>query len=263
MTTVQDVYNILNQKYPYSIQEDYDNSGVMADFGRGIDRIIVSLDITNAVVQLAVTEGAQLIVSHHPTIFRPIRSITYNTPLQRLVSAGISAISAHTNFDLADGGVNDALAETLELQDVTPVFRTSEKPVNGVMRQNYIGRAGHLPAAMSPAAFAAYVGQRLRGRNAMEYVDGGAPVRRVAVGGGACGEYVFACRAQGIDAFVTGECKHHELIYAKDNGITVVAAGHYATESVALEALAGTLRSALPDVNVKVTRVDDPISFTE
>ena len=238
MTTVQDVYNILNQKYPYSIQEDYDNSGVMADFGRGIDRIIVSLDITNAVVQLAVTEGAQLIVSHHPTIFRPIRSITYNTPLQRLASAGISAISAHTNFDLADGGVNDALAETLELQDVTPVFRTSEQPVNGVM-----------------ADFGRGIDRIIVSLDITNAV--------VQLGGGACGEYVFACRAQGIDAFVTGECKHHELIYAKDNGITVVAAGHYATESVALEALAGTLRSALPDVNVKVTRVDDPISFTE
>ena len=88
-------------------------------------------------------------------------------------------------------------------------------------------------------------------------------MRRVAVGGGACGEFIFECAENGIDAFLTGECKHHELIYAKDNGITMIAAGHYATENVALEALAETLQKGFCDVEVTVTRVDDPVSCTE
>lgn len=263
MASVREVYDLLNEKYPYCIQEDYDNSGIMADFGGEIDKIVVSLDITCSVVDYAAANKAQLIVSHHPVIFRPIRAISFNSPLQRLAAAGISAISAHTNFDIADGGVNDALAERLSLQQVQKVFQVSEKPVKGVPQKNYMGRAGDLPVEMSPEEFAAYVGEKLRGRRTMEYVDGGRPVRRVAVGGGACGEFVFECAANGIDAFVTGECKHHELIYAKDNGITMIAAGHYATENVALEALAKTLQEGFPDVRVTVTRVDDPMSFTE
>lgn len=261
MTKVKEVYELLNEKYPYCIQEDYDNSGIMADFGREIDKIVVSLDITNSVVDYAASQGAQLIVSHHPIIFRPIRSISFHTPLQRLAAAGISAVSAHTNFDIADGGVNDALASRLDLQNVQPVFKVSEKPVNGATRKNYIGRAGDLPREMTPGELAAFVGERLRGIPTMEYVDGGRPVRRVAVGGGACGEFIFECAENGIDAFVTGECKHHELLYAKDNGITMMAAGHYATENVALVALAQTLQEGFPDVQVEITRVDDPISF--
>ena len=66
-----------------------------------------------------------------------------------------------------------------------------------------------------------------------------------------------------IDAYVTGECKHHEMIYAKDNGITMIAAGHYATENIALEALAETLKAGFQDVEVIVTRLDDPVSFTD
>ena len=263
MARVNDVYRLLDEKYPYCIQEDYDNSGIMADCGRDAEKIIVSLDITNSVVDYAVSQGAQLIVSHHPIIFKPVRSIYYNSPLQRLLCAGISAISAHTNYDIYDSGVNDALASKLALQNIEPVFKVSDKPVNGVMRKNFIGRAGDLPREMTPAEFAAYTSLKLRGRTAIEYVDGGRPVRRVAVGGGACGEFIFECQENGIDAFVTGECKHHEMIYARENGITLIPAGHYATENVALEALAGTLRQGFPDVEVLVTRIDDPVSYTE
>ena len=117
MISVKDVYMLLDEKYPYCIQEDYDNSGIMADCGKSIDKIVISLDITNSVVDFAVSQGAQLIVSHHPIIFHPVRSISYNSPLQNLLSSGISAISAHTNFDIADGGVNDALANKLGLKN--------------------------------------------------------------------------------------------------------------------------------------------------
>ena len=133
--------------------------------------------------------------------------------------------------------------------------------MKGVTRKNYIGRAGCLPKEMTPCEFAAYVGEKLRGRGVTEYVDGGRPIKNVAVGGGACGEFVFECAANGIDAFVTGECKHHEMVWAKDNGITLIPAGHYATENVALEALAETLEKGLEHVRVTVTRADDPISF--
>lgn len=260
---VQDVYNALNEKYPYGLQEGYDNSGVMADCGGAIHKIVVSLDITNRVVEYAESVGAQLIVSHHPIIFRPIKCIAYHAPLRRLMMAGISALSAHTNFDIADGGVNDALAARLGLQNIRPVFKVSETRINVVLQTNFIGRMGNTPHEMTPSAFAGHTARCLLGRSSIEYVDGGQPIHSVAVGGGACGEFVFECVQNGIDAFVTGEAKHHELVFAKDNGITMIAAGHYATENVALEALAETLRQAFEGIDVLVTRVDNPLSYTE
>ena len=262
MARVIDIYRLLDSKYPYSIQEDYDNSGIMADCGREIDKIVVSLDITNAVVDYAESIGAQLIVSHHPLIFTPVKTIRFNSPLQKLLSAGISALSAHTNFDIYEGGVNDSLASRIGLHDILPVFKVSEKPVNGVIRQNFIGRMGMLPVEMSPAELARHTGECLLGRKEMEFVDGGHPIKKVAVGGGACGEFIFECPEFGIDAFITGEAKHHQLLFAKDNGITMIVAGHYATENIALEALAETISDGFPEITIVITRIDNPNSFT-
>lgn len=262
MASVREIYDCLDKKYPYCLQESYDNSGIMVDCGKDINKVVVSLDITNAVVKYASSVGADLILSHHPVIFRPIKRVENDSAVFNLIANGISAISAHTNFDIADGGVNDALASKLGLQNITPVFKISESLVNGTLRENYIGRAGELGEELSPRDFALYVGERLLGRQAVEYVKGNRPVKKVAVGGGACGEFVFECKRYGIDAFVTGEAKHHEMIYAAENGITLMAAGHYATENVALENLAETLREGFPNLAVEVTRIDYPLKYT-
>lgn len=263
MASVTEIYNYLDKKYPYRFQESYDNSGIMVNCGREINKVVVSLDITNAVINYASSIEADLILSHHPVIFNPIKRVEYNTPVFNLISNGISAISAHTNFDIAEGGVNDALASKLGLQNITPVFKVSEHMNNGMPHGNYICRAGELCTEMLPFDFANYVSEKLIGRHGMEYVDGGKPVKRVAVGGGACGEYTFECGRYGIDAFVTGEAKHHEMIYAAENGITLIAAGHYATEQVALETLAAALQEGFPKLSVEVTRIDNPLKYAD
>lgn len=263
MPTVQEIYNYLDSKFPYCLQEDYDNSGIMVNCGKNIKKVIVSLDITNSVIDYAVSVGADLILSHHPVIFHPIKAVSYDTPVYKLISSGISAISAHTNFDIADGGVNDELASKLGLQSVTPVFKLSECNINGILRENYIGRMGTLLEEQTPAQFAAFVGDCLGNKPCVEYVDGRKPINKVAVGGGACGEFIFECKKNGIDAFVTGEAKHHELIYAAENGITLVAAGHYATECVALEKLAESVQEGFENLSIEVTMIDNPISYTK
>ena len=262
MITVQDIYRCFDEAYPYCMQESYDNSGIMVDCGQAVTKVVVSLDITDAVVDYAASVGANLIVSHHPVIFAPLRQIADDSPVFRLIAKGISAISVHTNFDIGEGGVNDQLASKLGLQNIVPVFKVSECTVGCRKRDNYIGRAGTLPEEMSPAAFAAFVGEKLCGSTSMEYVDGGRPIRKVAVGGGACGEFIFECKAYDIDTFVTGEAKHHEMIWAADNGLTLIAAGHYATENVALEALAATLTAEFEKLPVLVTRIDNPLQRT-
>lgn len=262
MPTVQEIYGLLDEKYPYALQEGFDNSGIMVDCGKEIHKVIISLDITRAVVDYAASVGAELIVSHHPVIFHPLRHITQDSVILALATAGISAISAHTNFDIAVGGVNDCLTSRLDLHDCQPVFKVSECVINGVKQENFIGRAGMLPEAMSPESFACYVGEKLLGHHMMAYVDGGRPVRKVAVGGGACGEYIVECVKEGIDAFVTGEAKHHELLFAAAHGITLVPAGHYATEAVSLDKLADTLREGFPSLQTEITYRDNPLRYT-
>lgn len=259
MPSVKEIYRYLDEKFPYCMQESYDNSGIMVDCGRNVTKVVVSLDITNTIVDYATALGAELIVSHHPVIFRPIKSISYDSPLYRLIANDVSAISAHTNYDIAEGGVNDQLASKLDLHEVKPVFKVSECSVNGILRENYIGRMGVITNEQTPSDFAAFVAERLGKKVGIEYVDGRKNVKTVAVGGGACGEFVFECKKYGIDAFVTGEAKHHEMIYAAENGITLIAAGHYATENVALEKLASTLVEKFEGLTVTVTRLDNPV----
>lgn len=262
MPSVKEIYKYLDEKFPYCMQEDYDNSGIMVDCGRNITKAVVSLDITNSVVDYAAAIGAELIVSHHPVIFRPIKSLSFDSPVYKLIANEISAISAHTNFDIAEGGVNDELASKLDLHDIKPVFKVSECNMNGISHENYIGRMGTIDKQQIPYEFAAFVADRLGHRICIEYVDGGKPVNTVAVGGGACGEFVFQCKKYGIDAFVTGEAKHHEMVYAAENEITLIAAGHYATENVALEKLARTLCDGFEDLSIEVSRLDNPISYS-
>lgn len=262
MITVKAVYEYLDSRYPYRLQESYDNSGIMVDCGREVTKAVVSLDVTRDVIRYAASAGAELIVSHHPVIFRPLRQLTHEMPVFALVAHGISAISAHTNYDIAPGGVNDLLATKLDLQNIRPIFSVSEQVQDGLVQKNYIGRVGELSEPLSPGEFADYVMEKLRGRRGVEYVDGGKSIQTVAVGGGACGEFVFECPKNGIDAFVTGEAKHHELLYAAQNGITLIPAGHYATEAVALSGLASALREGFPTLSVEVTTLDDPLQFT-
>lgn len=263
MPSVTEIYKYLDEKFPYCMQEAYDNSGIMVACGRNVTKVVISLDITNSVVDYAASVGAELIVSHHPVIFHPIKSISHESPVYRLIKNEISAISVHTNFDIADGGVNDELASKLDLHDIKPVFKVSECNVNGISHENYIGRMGNITKELAPSDFAAFVANRLGHRVGIDYVDGGKPINTVAVGGGACGEFVFECKKHGIDAFVTGEAKHHEIIYAAENGITLIAAGHYATENVALEKLAQTLREEFSNMSIEVTRIDNPISYSD
>ncbi|MBQ3094686.1 MAG: Nif3-like dinuclear metal center hexameric protein, partial [Clostridia bacterium] len=148
-----------------------------------------------------------------------------------LCTSGIAAFAAHTNLDAADGGVNDALAAAIGLTDVKVVF-------------GGIGREGTLPEAMTPSAFAAMVAERLGG--AVQLREGASLVKTVALVGGAGGDFVEDTAA---DAFLTGELKHHEWLALPEH-LTVVSAGHYATENVVVEPLCARLREALPTLKV-------------
>ncbi|MBR5134868.1 MAG: Nif3-like dinuclear metal center hexameric protein [Clostridia bacterium] len=217
---------------PRELAEEWDNVGLLCgDPQREIKTVVVALDCDEATIAFAKEHDADVIVSHHPLIFSPVKRLTAPSPLFSLATSGIAAFAAHTNLDAATGGVNDCLAQTLGLVDVEEAF-------------GGIGRVGTLESPVTPADFAALVGQRLG--TTVQLRAGTNEIRSVAIVGGAAGEYVFETDA---DAFVTGEVKHHEWI-AVPSTQTLVCAGHYATEAVVVKPLAATLAAQFPQLRV-------------
>ena len=256
MAAVKDIYAYLDKRAPFSSQLDFDNAGFLV--GRSdqtVTCILVALDITEAVVMEAAELGAQLIVSHHPVIWGGAKSVTDETVMGRkllaLLEHGIAAICAHTNLDMARGGVNDALAAALGLTE-TALLKTYGAYADGTPYG--VERVGILPGSpVSLSEFAAVVKKKL-GANGVRYIDAGRPVRKVAVGGGSCSGSIRDVLAAGCDTFVTADVKYDGFLDAEAMGLNLVDAGHFPTENVVCPVLGSWLREAFPDVDVFLSR---------
>ena len=183
MPTVNDVLHCLELFAPYELAESWDNCGLMTgDRTRKVERILCALDATEDVIAEAIRRDAQVVVAHHPLIFTSVHCVTEDDAtgraLRQAIRHDIAVICMHTNADCAKGGVNDALAAALGLSNVINMEAGENK---------MLGRVGDLPARMSPKIFAEYVKDSLDA-GGVRFTDGGKPIRRVAVGGGACGK---------------------------------------------------------------------------
>ena len=252
MATVREVYQYLDGLAPFSLQMDFDNAGFLVGRGdQAVSKILVSLDITEEVAEEAARLGAELIVSHHPVIFHPAKSVTDGDPdgrvLLSLIEHGVAAVCAHTNLDAVAGGVNDALARRLGLEQIEQLHQDG---VDAAGRPYGIGRVGSAAGApMYAPAFAAFVKEAL-GANGVRYVDARRPVRRVAVGGGACADMLRDALALGCDTFVTSDVKYNGFLDAKALGLNLIDAGHYPTEQVVCPVLVKWLSAGFPQVEV-------------
>ena len=252
MTTVNDIFVYLDEQAPFSIQMDFDNAGFLVGRRNApVKKVLITLDITEEVAQEAVEVGADLIVSHHPVIFHPARSVTDADPVGRtlltLAEGHVAAICAHTNLDAVAGGVNDTLARRLGLVKIEQLHQDG---VDGSGRPYGIGRVGLTEGVpLYTPAFAAKV-KELLGANGVRYVDAGRPVRRVAVGGGACGDMLMDAIKLGCDTFVTSEVKYNGFLDARDWGINLIDAGHYPTENVVCPVLEKWLKAGFPGVEI-------------
>ncbi len=257
MITVEEIRAYLDQKAPFRLQESWDNSGLLVGDPAGeVRRVLVALDITDQVIQEAAERDTQLIVSHHPLIFNPVRHVTLapedlvGRKLWSMARLGLAAICCHTNLDAVEGGVNSALAEALGLEQVS-LLEISGTDDGG--RPAGIGRVGLLPETLTTGALLERVQSALR-PNGLRYVDGGRPIRRVAVGGGACGSMLEAVRAAGCDAFVTSDLKYNHFLDAGELGLTLIDAGHFPTENVVVPVLHDWLTEGFPQLEVIVSQ---------
>ena len=246
MTTVNDVLCFLDTIAPRDLKMEWDNVGLLC--GRGdqpVKTILVALDPFEEVYREAAEIGADLIVTHHPLIFKPVSSITDNTAvgkaIQFLVSNGISAVNAHTNLDCAPGGVNDCLASTLGLSDI----QTIPGDPHGLLRQGTV-------ESQSLEAFMTHT-KNVLGCPALRYVCADKSVHRVAVGGGSCADALCDVALAGCDTFVTADVKYNQFWDAKEYGINLIDAGHFYTENPVCGYLAEQLSAHFTDINVKTS----------
>ena len=243
MITVRDVEQSLFDWAPYELAASWDNVGhLIGEQHAEAKKVLVALDITEAVVQEAIDCGADVIIAHHPVMncaWHPVQRVRSDDTQGRMIIAmirnGISAICMHTNLDATDGGVNDMLAGKLGLEALE------------LLNDEKIGRIGTLKSEISLVDFAHFVVKSL-GCNGLRYIDGGKPVHRVAIGGGACSGYIAQAIAAGCDTFVTSDLKYNDFLDTK--GINLIDAGHFPTENVVCPAVAEYLRKQFPELTV-------------
>lgn len=253
MAKVADIYHFLDEWAPFSLQMDFDNAGLLVgDREAPVRRVLVALDVTEPVIREAARKGCQLIVTHHPVIFHPVRTLVPEdgtaVKLITLTKRGVAVISAHTNLDVAPGGVNDSLLEKLGLVPegiLEPMGALPDGTAYG------LGRVGRLPQEMAPAAFLKLVKRALSAKGGRA-VRGGGPIRRVAVCGGSGGDLVRRAAALGCDALVTADVKYDQFLDAIQLGITLVDGGHFATENPVVEEVAARLRARFGGEGVEV-----------
>lgn len=359
--TAADFYRALENIAPFSLAESWDNPGLLVGSGeQPVRRALVALDATPPVIAEAKEQGAQLLITHHPVIFHKLGSVPADSPVYQAIRAGLAVLCAHTNLDVARGGVNDVLAEILTLQNTSLLEETASQPwrkvitfvpkdsleavydalaLSGAGRQgNYagaaylspgegrfmplagasptlgevgklerveeirlevltppdalgkvlsalraahpyeepaidvlethahrqrqgLGRVGDLPAAQSPDEFARFVMEKLR-VGGLKYVPGRQAITRVAVCGGAGSKMLGTALALGAQALVTADTRHDELLDATRMGLTLIDAGHYASEAVVLPSLGDRLKKALPGAEIALSQVEgDPACY--
>ncbi len=245
MTTVNDILNYIETLAPRSLKMDWDNVGLNCGSRTApVNKILVALDPFEHVCREAVEWSADLLVTHHPLIFKPWPTVTDDAAISRglmeLVRHDISHICAHTNLDCAEGGVNDVLAATLGLENVEPLGA-----YGGMMRCGYVPE-------QSLAQFLGFVKERL-GCDGLRYCDGGKPVRKVAVGGGSCSDGLYDTILAGCDTFVTSDVRYNGFWDAQEQGLTLIDAGHFPTENPMVAVLAAKLQAQFPEIQVKIS----------
>jgi len=247
--TVKDVFDYINSIAPFDKQCEWDNSGLLVGCSSNeAKKIGVVLDITPDAVKYAVKNGIDLIVSHHPVIFRALKAFLDGDAAYIMAQNGISAICAHTSLDYANGGVNDVLAEVLGFGKVN---RLTDEGESAIVRVAEIKEtdAGSLAKL---AAEKLSTGVRL--------ADCGNKISKVALCGGAGGDFIKDAANAGCDAYITGDISHHEFLEALDLGLTLIAAGHFETENPVVAVLSEKIKEKF-NCDVEIIPQNPPVVY--
>lgn len=253
---VKDFYIFMDEYAPFDKCGDFDNCGLnVGDMNAEVSAVCLCLDITNKVIDEAVKRGANLIISHHPVIFDPLKELHPGEPVYKLIENRISAICAHTNADMTINGVTDLMVELMgfEKSDIVlePVFPDG---------RGY-GKVCVLPIPTTARALAESCKEAF-GCTAVRFIDVEKPLSRMGLCSGAGASNLKRAIALGCDALITGDVKHDIWIDAQNAGFCMIDAGHFHTENILCNYLLGALCRKFPDIEIfKAENSADPCSY--
>ncbi len=251
MVTVKDISEYIDSFAPYSTQCQWDNCGVLiGDKDKEVKKIGFVLDLTDESLNDAVIHGVDLIITHHPVIFKAQKSFLKGNIAFEAATMGMAVLSAHTCFDCAQDGVNDVLCEILGIKN--PAGIPSEECSVPMAR---IGETDEC----SSVDFAKSVAEKLG--TVCRVVDSGKKVRKVAVCGGSGGDFLKDVAYVGADAYVTGDMSHHEFLLASELGITTIAAGHFETENPSVIPLKNRICDKFSKIDGVILKQSNPVKY--
>lgn len=233
---IVDIFNYLNDLYPVSDALEFDNVGILVgDPEKTVKNCLISLDCNLETVNNAKENGCELIITHHPVIFEPLKTVLQGSVQYELIRNDISVISMHTNLDVGVGGVNDKLCEVLDLCEISSVIASD----------GYLLKSGVI-SPVSAKILAERIKEQLGG--CVKFVDGGKDIEKILVCSGSGGGYIEDTINLGFDALITADIKHHQFLDAHDNGISLFDAGHFNTEDIIVEDLAEKLKNKFNEI---------------
>lgn len=252
-----EIIDKLESLSPTEFAEEWDNIGLLAGRrDKEVRTVYIALDATDAVIGEAVRLGADLLLTHHPLIFKKMSRVNTDDFIGRrvceLIRNDISYYAMHTNFDVM--GMADAAADELSLKDRRVLDVTYEDDIS----KEGCGRVGELKDSMRVEALAGLVKEKFHVPNVRVFGDLDSPVRTVAVMPGSGGGFIQDALAAGADAMITGDVGHHEGIDAVAQGLAVIDAGHYGIEKLFISYMEEFMKRELPGVQIYKAEIREP-----
>ena len=252
------LFRVIEKTAPLFLQEKYDNAGLLVgDSSQEVNKALLSLDVTEEVVKEALEIGADVIISHHPLIFTPLKNITYSNDIQRAVALAIKndilIYSAHTNLDSVTDGVSFKMGEKMSLQDMELLVSSTERGVG-------YGVIGNLSEEIDLERFLLSVKQ-IFGVSMLRYTKLDRPIRKVALCGGSGSSFIKNAIKAKADVYVSADFKYHDFFIA-ENHLSMVDIGHFESEQFTLEIFYDVISKKFPNFAIQISSVNsNPIKY--
>ena len=270
MATTQDIIELLNKFAPFEIAESWDNSGLQVGHRRWVvKKILIGLDVSPALMETAAATGVDLVLTHHPLIMNPEKQIDFSEMPGKAIEISaekkISVVSAHTNLDKANAGLNDYFARQIGLTDISGVLTEAASPSIHTEAIG-IGRIGVLPTEVSLEQLARHVKGRLNLNHIRVTGEMDRPVKTIAVCTGSGGSLVDDFLNSPADVYITGDIKYHEARKTEMHSKALIDVGHFGSERIAIDLLFEKLNQALERAGLDVELVrfsseEDPFTI--